>query len=44
MLTTTKQNEFMSVSLKLQERKNLKSEGISINGNEFMRIAFKLIK
>lgn len=44
MLTTIKQNEFINVSLKLQERQNLKSEGISVNGNEFLRITFKLIK
>lgn len=44
MLTTTKQNEFLSVALKLEERQNLKSEGISVNGSEFIRITFKLIK
>lgn len=50
MLTTTKQNEFISILLKLQERQAepgkflLCDGGISINENEFIRIIFKLIK
>lgn len=49
MLTTTKQNEFISILLKVQERqaepeKFLLCNGISINENEFIRITFKLIK
>lgn len=44
MLTTIKQNEFMNVSLKLQERLKVKkfllSEESSINGNELYKNYF----